>query len=123
MQRILKKDLGLKAYKKQRVHGLTEVQKKTKVVKFRNLLRWHDGDEIIFSDEKMFLLQESHNQQNNRVYVKKLSDASMNKLAVERYQNVSSVKVWGAVSKKGKLPLLFIKKRGLKSTPTTFNTC
>lgn len=110
MQRILKSDLGLKAYKKQRVHGLTEAQKKARVVKSRNLLAWHDGDEIIFSDEKMFLLQESHNQQNDRVYVKRLSDAPMDKLAVERYQNVSRVMVWGAISKKGKLPLLFIEK-------------
>lgn len=32
------------------------------------------------------------------------------RLTVQRFQNVSSVMVWGAVSKKGKLPLLFIDK-------------
>jgi transposase len=110
MQLILKKDLGMTAYKKQKVHGLTEIQKKARVVKCRNILNWHDGDEIIFSDEKMFLLQDSHNQQNDRVYAKRLTDVPSNKLAVERYQNVSRVMVWGAISKRGKLPLLFIEK-------------
>lgn len=110
MQLLVKNDLGLKAYKKQRVHGLTENQKEARVIKSRNLLSWHEGDEIIFSDEKMFLLQDSHNQQNDRVYAKSLNDAPRNILAVERYQNVSRVMVWGAISRKGKLPLLFIEK-------------
>lgn len=110
MHLLLTKDLGMKAFKKQKVHGLTQKQKAARVVKSKELLRWHDGDEIIFSDEKMFLLQDSHNQQNDRVYGKSLKNIPVDKLAIERYQNVSRVMVWGAVSRKGKLPLLFIEK-------------
>lgn len=110
MQRVLKHDLGLIAYKKQRVHGLTGAQKTARVNKCRYLLQWHDGDEIIFSDEKLFLLQDSHNQQNDRVYASTLADAPKSKLAIERYQNTSGVMVWGGISRKGKLPLLFIDK-------------
>lgn len=55
MQRLLKDDLGLTAYKKQKVHGLTEVQKKAKITKSKFLLQWHDGDDIIFFDKKLFL--------------------------------------------------------------------
>lgn len=91
MHRILKIDLGLHAYKKQRVHGLTDKNKLARVQKSQELLRWHAGDEILFSDEKLFLLQDSHNQQNDRVYAGRLCDCPKEKLAVERYQNVSRV--------------------------------
>lgn len=113
MGRILHNDLGLKAYKKQKIHGLTAIQKKARVTKCRDLFSWHEGDDIIFSDEKMFLLQDSHNQQNDRVYARSLKDAPRDKLSVERYQNVSAVMVWGAISPRGTLPLLFI-DRGVK---------
>lgn len=113
MGRILHDDLGLKAYKKQKIQGLTEVQKKARVEKCKDLLAWHAGDDIIFSDEKMFQLQDSHNQQNDRVYGVSLKDIPIDKLAVERFQNVSAVMVWGAISPRGKLPLLFI-DRGVK---------
>ena len=107
---IATKDLQLKAFKKQKVHGLTSVQKQARIQKCKHLIRWHGDREILFSDEKLFLLQNSHNQQNDRVWSVKLADAPKDKLAVERFQNVSSVMVWGAVSKRGKLPLHFVEK-------------
>lgn len=108
IQNILTQDLKLRAYKKQRVHGLTEKQKKNRVIRSKALLQRHADCEILFSDEKMFLLQDTHNQQNDRVYAVKLAEAPRDKLAVQRFQNVSRVMVWGAVSRNVKLPLLFI---------------
>jgi inhibitor of nuclear factor kappa-B kinase subunit alpha len=108
MQRILKKDLGLTAYRKQRVHGLTNKQKVARVQRCRNLLKRHASCEILFSDEKMFLLQDQHNQQNDRVYAAQLSEIPRNNLAIQRFQNVSRVMVFGCFSKNWKLPLLFI---------------
>lgn len=105
---ITKLDLKLKGYKKQKVHGLTTANKKARVERCKHLLAWHADSEIIFSDEKLFLLQDSHNQQNDRVYAAKLADAPRDKLAVERFQNVSRVMVWGAISLRGKLPLHFV---------------
>lgn len=105
---IVNQDLGLKAYKKQRVHGLTEKQKLARVVRSKELLQRHADCEILFSDEKMFLLQDSHNQQNDRVYGAKLTDVPKDKLAIQRFQNVSRVMVWGGISRNVKLPLLFI---------------
>lgn len=113
MSRILRHDLGLKAYKKQKIHGLTDAQKKARVKKCKELLAWHEGDDVIFSDEKMFQLQDSHNQQNDRVYGVSLRDIPVDKLAVQRFQSASAVMVWGAISPRGKLPLLFI-DRGVK---------
>jgi transposase len=106
--RVLHEDLKLKAYKKQKVHGLSAAQKLARVKKSKELLAWHAGDEVLFSDEKLFLLQETHNQQNNRIWSVTLADIPRDKLAVSRFQNVSRVMVWGGISKTGKLPLLFI---------------
>jgi hypothetical protein len=64
---------------------LTEAQKTARVQKFRNLLAWHAGDGIIFSDEKLFLLQETHNQQNDLVYSVFLRDVPQEKLDVKRF--------------------------------------
>jgi hypothetical protein len=45
------------------------------------------------SNEKLFLQQETHNQQNDRVYSVSLRDISREKLAVERYQFVAIIMV------------------------------
>lgn len=110
MQSILKKDLGNKPYKKQKIHGLTSKNIADRVARSRLLLKTHAGHNIIFSDEKLFTLEAPLNKQNDRVYGASLRDIPADKRAVERYQNASSVMVWGAISTKGKLPLLFIDK-------------
>lgn len=110
MQTILKDELGLRAFKKSKIHGLSNAQKVKRFERSKILLDWHAGDEIIFSDEKLFLLQESHNTQNDRVYATSLDNIPTNKRQVQRFQNVSSVMVWGAISRRAKLPLVFIEK-------------
>lgn len=74
----------------------------------RLLLSWHGGDEIVFSDEKLFVLQAPHHVQNDRLWAVSYKDIPNNKKHVPRYQSSSSVMVWGAVCKRGTLPLIFI---------------
>jgi hypothetical protein len=52
----------------QKFHGLTEAQKAAKVQKYRLRLTSHAGDDIIYSDEKLFLLQKTHSQQKDQIY-------------------------------------------------------
>lgn len=105
-----KKDLGLKAFKKKIVHGLTEKHKVSRKQRYRQLLKRHAGCNIIFSDEKFFLLQQSHNPQNDRLYAVRTENIPKDKKCIQRFQNVSSFMVWGAISKNGTLPLIFIEK-------------
>ena len=49
------------------------------------LLRRQPNCEIVFSDEKLFVLQASHNSQNDRVYVNSMSDIPADKRTIERY--------------------------------------
>jgi hypothetical protein len=67
-------DLKLKPDKIQRVHDLTEPSKVKIIQKCKQLLNWHAGNSIIFPDKKMFQLQESHNQPNDRKYAVQLAD-------------------------------------------------
>ena len=97
---LIKNDLGFKAYKKRRLHGLTDKQKVARVNRCRKLFRWHADSQIIFSDEKMFFLQQSHNPQNDRLYAPNMAQIPLGKKVVQRYQNVSSVMVWAPYPRK-----------------------
>lgn len=110
MRRVLKEDLGMKPLKKTRTHGLTIKNKQDRKQKCKELLRRAATSNIVFSDEKLFLLQPSLNAQNDRVYAASIEDIPEDDLAVERFQNVSSVMVWAAVSADHKFPLVFVEK-------------
>lgn len=118
---ILKMDLGLTAYKKRKVHGITETTKTKRMERVSSILAWHAGDEFVFSDEKLFVLQDSHNSQNDRIWSISISSISEEQKNVKRFQGAASVMVWGAISKRGKLPLLFIDK-GVKINARYYQT-
>ena len=67
-----------------------------RVTKSRLLLNMHAGHNIIFSDEKLFTLEETLKKQNDRIYGACIRDITADKRTVERYQNTSAVMVWGA---------------------------
>jgi hypothetical protein len=71
---IIKNDLILKEYKKQKVYGLTDAQKAARAQKAES-----------FSEKKLILMAEIYNQQNDQVYSVLLRDIPLKKLAVERY--------------------------------------
>lgn len=113
MHKIIRRDLGYGAFKKQKIHGLSRKNIADRVARSRLLLKTHAAHNIIFSDEKLFTLENVLNKQNDRVYGACLRDIPADKRGVERFQNASAVMVWGAISNRGKLPLLFI-DRGVK---------
>jgi inhibitor of nuclear factor kappa-B kinase subunit alpha len=113
VRRIVKIDLGLKPLKKFKRHGLTTKNKEDRVKRCKVLLKRHGQksvENLIFSDEKMWLLQESHNAQNDRIYAVSTREVPQQVRTVQRFQNSSAVMVWGGVSHNGKLPLIFIDK-------------
>jgi hypothetical protein len=59
-----KNDLKLQPYKKTKSSGLDRGSENCKSPKMQ-LLAWIAGDGIIFSDEKLFLLQKIHPDQND----------------------------------------------------------
>jgi transposase len=111
MRRIIKDDLGLRPYKKRKVHGLTCAAKQKRLIRSKDLLeRFANSDlkNLVFSDEKLFTVQQSLNLQNDRVYAAAFADIPEEMRTVQRFSHPSSIMIWGAVSKKAKFPLVFV---------------
>jgi len=111
IQRIIKEDLELTPYKRRKVHGLTMQQRRTRLERSKALLQRHDFcdvERIVFSDEKLFLIEEHFNAQNDRVYAAAFEDIPERVRTVQRFQKPGSVMVWGTVSSRGKFPLVFV---------------
>jgi inhibitor of nuclear factor kappa-B kinase subunit alpha len=111
IQRIIKEDLGLMPFKRRKVHGLTMQQRGARLERSKALLRRYaneDLERIVFSDEKLFVIEEHLNAQNDRVYAAAFEDIPEWVRTVQRFQKPGSVMVWGAVSSRGKLPLVFV---------------
>ena len=68
---------------------------------------------IIFSDEKIFTVEEKFNKQNDRIYAASIEDIPEEMRTVPRFQLLSSFMVWAGMSAQGKLPLKFV-ERGVK---------
>lgn len=110
MHNVLKQDLGCQAFKKRKVHGVSEPSKKKRLERATLLLSRHAGRDFVFSDEKLFVLQQSHNVQNDRLWACRSRDIPDRDRNIPRFQSAASVMVWGGICKRGKLPLVFIEK-------------
>ena len=64
----------------------------------------------VFSDEKIFNIEQVHNSHNDRVYAANRSDLHPDKKFVQRRQGPASVMVWAGVCASGKTPLVFLEK-------------
>ena len=60
---LLRNDLKLTPNKKQVVHEVNKATKDKGYQRSRELLGWRADDEIIFSDEKLFVLEQTVNRQ------------------------------------------------------------
>lgn len=110
VQRILKDDLHMHPYKRRKRQRLTTAHMGKRVIRSRELLSRHDGLKILFSDEKLFTVEEKLNAQNDRVYGVSISDIPTEFREVDREKYPASVMVWGGFSSCGKTPLVFLEK-------------
>jgi transposase len=113
IHRAIKIDLGLKALKRGTCHMLTVPQKIARVKKCRALLRRYGPlkvKKILFTDEKIFNVEEQFNRQNDRVYARSVRDIPISRRKVKRSHGPGSVMVWAGFSWTGKAPLHFVQK-------------
>jgi hypothetical protein len=124
MDRILQNDLRTIPYKRRKQHGLSAKQKKKRLDRCKELLDRHDDESvksIVFSDEKLFRVEEKFNAQNDRIYAVNFEDVPEHVRTVSRFQKSSSVMVWGAVSHKAKFSLKFVEP-GVKINARYYQT-
>lgn len=124
MSRIIKEDLGLSAYKRHTGHLLTAALKEKRKRKSKSLLSRYTKNahrQILFTDEKIFTVEESFNKQNDRVYVRSSREASQLIPKVQRGHHPASVMVWWGVSYEGVTKLHFC-ERGVKTSANVYQS-
>ena len=121
MRQLVKKDLGCKAYKMQKRHKLDEKTKAKRLARARLItgfyISWEQKQlrfgllppSVVWSDEKVFAVEEKFNQQNDRIYCVTVEDIPDDLRYAERQQSPASIMVWACVTSCGKKgPLIFI---------------
>ena len=111
LRRVVKDDLGVKLQRKRRLQGLTQQARKKWLVNSKAPLEWlaeEEMDRIVFSDEKLFSVEEKTNSQNVRIYAASIEHIPEEMRTVQRFRKEKKVMIWCGVSKRGKFPLVFI---------------
>ena len=107
MRRICHNDLKMSPYKLQKRQLISGETIEKKLARSKLLLkRLKNGtlQNLIFTDEKSFTVQQVHNPQNDRVLAKTLDLIPANTRKVFSTQKPALVIVWTAISEKGKSP-------------------
>ena len=111
VSRIVKNDLGMKSLKRKNVHFMTPQIRQKRTVRSKGLLERHGvngAGNILFSDEKLFTIEEALNSQNDRIIASSVSAITEEVRCVGRIQKPLSVMVWAGVSAIGRTPLVFV---------------
>ena len=122
MSRILREDLGLGAYRRCVSHMLTPKLKEIRRTRCAALLQRFPGKKyrkILFSDEKIFTIEEKFNRQNDRVYAHNCYEAKENAPRVQRRHHPTSVMVWWGVSYHGVTDIHFC-EAGVKTNASVY---
>lgn len=122
LRRILKDKLQTKPYKIQKVQDLSMRQKQERVKRAKALLqRAAEGrlENIVFTDEKLFTVEQFVNKQNDRVWLPERSRTHADVLTATRRQKSASVMVWAGITRDGRTPLVFVPE-GVKINQNTY---
>ena len=111
VRRIMKKDLGLRPYKKV-IESLLSNDQKIKRKKFANWVRTNfrkeDTMRILFSDGKFFNIDGVYNSQNDRVWALDHADADKKCGIKQRRKFPQKVMVWLGACSKSITPLVIL---------------
>ena len=109
MRKICYNDLKMSPYKLQKRQLISGATIEKRLARSKPLLkRLKNGtlQNLIFTDEKLFSVQQAHNHQNDRVLAKTLDSIPVNTRKVFRAQKPALVMAWTAIFEKGN-PLWF----------------
>lgn len=121
VNRILKYDLKVRAYSRRKVHYLNDCLRKLRLARCRQLLKRHDPKKILFTDEKIFTVEEKFNRQNDKVYAKCSKEVPPSVRNVQRTHHQASVMVWWGVSYERVTELHFC-QQGVKVKARNYQT-
>ena len=121
LRKLIHSDLGLKSLKRRTGQHLTHAIREKRLKRYRGLLQrlgQIPDDKILFSDEKLFTVEESYNRQNDRILASSSKCISSELRFIDRVQKPLSIMVWAGVSADSRTNLIFIQKGGRIDTET-----
>lgn len=113
VRKIVKTQLRYRPYKIGKAHFLNDTMKQNRLQKCRKMQRLAAAGRhrsILFTDEKIFTVEQAHNHQNDRQLLPKDSPNAGQVEFVSRSHFPASVMVWGGITATGKTPLVFVEK-------------
>ena len=119
---MVKRDLGLSSLKLRNVYSLTTASRQKRLDRSRSLIQQfaaHGLDTVLFTEKKIFTVEQSFNRQNDRILTRSVSTMTEDIRNVCQTQNPAFVMVWVRVSAKGKTPLVFV-PQGCKINAQTY---
>ncbi len=122
IHRIVREDLKLKSFKMFKGQLLNDKQKLIRLTKCKALKQRFSHDrhrQILFSDEKLFSIEESHNTHNDRMWAAEPPDIESR--IISHSQKPRRVMVWAGIRHGSKLPLVFIEE-GVKINSDVYQT-
>ena len=122
LRRLVHNDLGMKSYKLHKHQLLTAQTKQKRLERSKAmLLRFTGGlhHQIVFSDEKLFTVEQSLNQQNHRILATSKDSLPQEQFHVYRTQKPMSVMVWAGVTSTSRTPLVFV-PQGVKINQSVY---
>ena len=122
IRRVVHDQLGLKSLKRRKVHMLTKSIREKRLQRSRILLsRAAESvvDKILFSDEKLFTIEEVTNSQNDRIVSTSVKDIPEEVRFIPKCQKPASVMVWGGISANSRTNLIFVPS-GVKINSKTY---
>ncbi|KAI6651101.1 Transposase [Oopsacas minuta] len=102
MRKLVVEDLGMKSYKRKNVHHLNDSIR----------------HQILFSNEKLFTVEEVSNRQNDRILASRSQDVPDSIKYIDRVQKPLSLIVWAGVSAGSRTHLIFV-PQGVKTNSQT----
>ena len=112
LQRVVRNELGMRSFKRKKAHLLTRQVREKRVVRSKGLLSRHAVsrlEKFLFTDEKLFTIEESTNAQNDRIIAQDVSTIPEEMRYVARVQKPLSVMIWAGISANGRrTPLIFV---------------
>ena len=122
VRKVVKIDFGMRSFKRKRIPFLTDKVQAKRLERCKGQLRRHvirDLENIVFSNEKIFTIEQALNPQNDRIISHKASTIDSALKYVPRVQKPLSVMVWAGISAVGRTPLIFV-PAGVKINSSTY---
>ncbi|KAI6647167.1 Transposase [Oopsacas minuta] len=122
MRKLVVEDLGMKSYKRKNVHHLNDSIHHKRLERCILLkARFAPGteDQILFSDEKLFTVEEASNRQNDRILASRSQDIPDSIKYIDRVQKPFSLMVWAGVSIDSRTNLIIV-PQGVKINSQTY---